>query len=92
MPEIDAFLGLSFCLYFFDNKQHKLPHLHVKYGSYELIIAIETGESLEGYLPNKQRKRAEHHIAQHQQQLMLMWQKAVQGQNPGKLDEMGGVC
>jgi hypothetical protein len=92
MPEIDAFLGLSFCLYFFDNKQHKLPHLHVKYGSYELIIAIETGESLEGYLPNKQRKRAESHIAQHQQQLMLMWQKAVTGENPGKLDDMGGVC
>jgi|OM-RGC.v1.031845982 hypothetical protein len=92
MPEIDAFLGLSFCLYFFDNKQHKLPHLHVKYGSYELIIAIETGESLEGYLPNKQRKRAEHHIAQHKQQLMLMWQKAVTGENPGKLDDMGGVC
>lgn len=72
MPEIDAFLGLSFCLYFFDNKQHKLPHLHVKYDSDELIIAIETGESLEGYLPNKQRKRAEHQIAQHKQQLMLM--------------------
>ena len=32
----------------------------------------KTGESLEGYLPNKQRKRAENHIAQHQQQLMLM--------------------
>ena len=92
MPEIDAFLGLSFCLYFFDNKQHKLPHLHVKYGSYELIMAIETGESLEGYLPNKQRKRAEHHIAQHKQQLMLMWKKAVTGENPGKLEDMGGVC
>lgn len=92
MPEIDAFLGPSFCLYFFHNKQHKLPHLHVKYASYELIIAIETGESLEGYLPNKQRKRAESHIAQHQQQLKLMWQKAVTGENPGKLDDMGGVC
>ncbi|EGM77311.1 hypothetical protein Rhein_2593 [Rheinheimera sp. A13L] len=92
MPEIDAFLGLSFCLYFFDNKQHKLPHLHVKYGSYELIIAIETGENLEGYLPNKQRKRAEDYIAQHKPQLMLMWQKAVRGENPGKLGDMGGVC
>lgn len=92
MPEIDAFLGLSFCLYFFDNKQHKLPHLHMKYGSYELSIATETGESLEGYLPNKQRKRAEQHIAQHKQQLMLMWQKAVQDQNPSKLDDMGDVC
>lgn len=47
---------------------------------------------MEGYFPNKQRKRAESHIAQHKQQLMLMWQKAVIGKNPGKLEDMGGVC
>ncbi|MGP9802327.1 type II toxin-antitoxin system toxin DhiT [Rheinheimera sp. NSM] len=88
MPEIDAFLGLSFCLYFFDNKQHKLPHIHVKYGSHEVIIAIETGKCLEGYLPNKQRKRAESHIAAHRVQLMDMWHKAVKGQNPGKLEDL----
>jgi len=87
MPEIDALLGLSFCLYFFDNQQHKLPHLHVKYGSYELIIAIETSECIEGYLPNKQRKRAEAHIS-YREQLMQMWNKAVTGQNPGKLEDL----
>ncbi|GGB63393.1 type II toxin-antitoxin system toxin DhiT [Shewanella inventionis] len=85
MPEIDALLGLSFCLYFFDNKQHKSPHIHVKYGRYELIIAIETGECLEGYLPNKQRKRAEAHIESNQVKLMAMWKDAVAGINPGKL-------
>lgn len=85
MPEIDALLGLSFCLYFYDNKQHKLPHLHVKYGDYELIIAIETGECLEGYLPNKQRKRAEAHIETNREKLMVMWKLAVSGINPGKL-------
>jgi hypothetical protein len=87
MPEIDALLGLSFCLYFFDNQQHKLPHLHVKYGGYELIIAIETSECIEGYLPNKQRKRAEAHISMHREQLMQMWRKAVKGENPGKLED-----
>lgn len=85
MPEIDALLGLSFCLYFFDNKQHKLPHIHVKYGGCELIIAIETGECLEGYLPNKQRKRAEVHIDDNRVKLMSMWNKAAAGINPGKL-------
>lgn len=88
MPEIDALLGLSFCLYFFDNQQHKLPHLHVKYGEFELIIAIETSECLEGYLPSKQRKRAEAHITMYQEQLMQMWNKAVKGQNPGKLEDV----
>lgn len=88
MPEIDALLGLSFCLYFFDNQQHKLPHLHVKYGGYELIIAIETSECIEGYLPNKQRKRAEAHINMYREQFMQMWRKAVKGENPGKLEDL----
>ncbi len=85
MPVIDMFLGLSFYMYFFDNKQHKLPHVHVRYASYELIIAIETAECLEGYLPGKQRKRAEQHILQNKECLMEMWAIAVQGGNPGKL-------
>lgn len=85
MPEIDSFLGLSFCLYFFDNRQHQLPHLHVRYGSYELVIAIESSECLQGYLPAKQRKRAENYINTHRQQLMAMWNKAVNGEHPGKI-------
>ncbi len=88
MPEIDALLGLSFCLYFFDNKQHKLPHIHVKYGSYELIIAIETGECLEGYLPNNVGKVDYNLILEHGEQLMVMWNKAVNGENPGKLGDL----
>lgn len=89
MPEIDTWMGLSFCLYFFDNQQHKLPHVHVKYGGFEVIISIETAECLEGYLPSKQRKRAEQHIAVNRRRLLKMWRLAVIGINPGKL---GGVC
>ncbi|NGO89624.1 MAG: hypothetical protein GBQ79_08200 [Halomonas sp.] len=40
-------------------------------------------------VPNKQRKRAESHIFDHREQLMVMWHKAVNGENPGKL---GDVC
>lgn len=88
MPEVDAWLGISFCLYFFDNQQHKLPHVHVKYGNYELIIAIETGECLEGYLPPKQRKRAERHVVSYRNELMMLWEKAVRGEHPGKLEDV----
>lgn len=89
MPEIDLWMGLSFHLYFFDNQQHKTPHLHVKYGGYELVISIATAECLEGYLPSKQRKRAEQHIAANQSRLMDMWNLAIIGINPGKL---GDIC
>ncbi|WP_181314983.1 hypothetical protein [Photobacterium aquimaris] len=29
MPEIDVLLGLSFCMYFFDNKQRKRAEAHI---------------------------------------------------------------
>lgn len=89
MPEIDAFLGLSFCMYYFDNQRHQLPHIHVRYAEYELVLAINTGECLEGYLPSKQRKYAEIHIETHKEKLLLMWEKAIKGQYLGKL---GDVC
>jgi len=38
-------------------------------------------------LPNKQRKRAESHIYEHREQLLVMWNKAVNGENPGKLGD-----
>lgn len=88
MPEIDTLLGLTFHMYFFDNQRHQLPHIHVKYASYELIIAIETAHCLQGYLPIKQRKLAEAHIKKHRKQLLVMWNKAVKGINPGKLGDL----
>jgi len=85
MPEIDAFLGLAFYMYYYDNNQHAQPHVHVKYGSYELVVAIETGEYLQGYLPSKQRKRAVKHISEHRSKLLNMWQQAITGQQLDKL-------
>nr|VFK48681.1 MAG: protein of unknown function (DUF4160) [Candidatus Kentron sp. TC] len=31
MPSISMFYGLIVYLYFRDNRQHKLPHIHVRY-------------------------------------------------------------
>ncbi len=31
MPVISMFYGIIISLYFFDNKEHKAPHIHVKY-------------------------------------------------------------
>lgn len=87
MPEIDALLGLSFKMYFYDTQRHSKPHIHIQYGSFELVMAIKDGECLEGYLPNKQRKRAEQHTALHRVELLMMWEMAVMGVNPGKLRE-----
>lgn len=88
MPEIDSYLGLSFYIYYFDNKKHQLPHIHVRYAKYELVIALETSELLEGFLPRKQRKLAEQRVKKYRSQLMLMWKKAIKGQYIGKLEDI----
>lgn len=85
MPEIDRLAGLIFYLYFYDDGRHHQPHVHVCYGDDELIIAIDTGVEIEGYLPNSKRKMAIKHINTHRQHLLEMWKLAVKGRHPGKL-------
>ena len=37
MPVISKFYGLIISMYFLDIKQHKLLHIHVKYGEIEAV-------------------------------------------------------
>jgi hypothetical protein len=48
MPELSRFLGIVVYMYFND---HNPPHFHVEYGEYEVSIAINNLEMLEGNLP-----------------------------------------
>lgn len=74
------FYGLIVSLYYFDNKQHKLPHIHVRYAEMEAVFTIETGELLEGNLPKGKAKLVEAWIEIHRESLMADWQLAISGQ------------
>ena len=54
MPAISMFYGIIVYLYFMDNKQHNVPHIHVRYQEHEVVVAIPDGDILEGSIP-KQR-------------------------------------
>ena len=43
-------------MYYLDNKQHNLPHIHVKYNELEAVFTIPDGNLLEGSLPNNKIK------------------------------------
>lgn len=45
------FYGLIISMYYLDTKQHKLPHIHVKYGEMDGVYEIPSGNLLEGALP-----------------------------------------
>ena len=56
MLVISMFYGLIVAMYYLDTQQHKLPHIHVKYGELEAVYEIPNGNVLEGSLPsNKER-------------------------------------
>lgn len=48
MPEISRFFGIIIVMYYND---HTPPHFHAKYGEFEAVINILTGEVIEGRLP-----------------------------------------
>ena len=79
MPVISMFYGVIVMMYFMDNKQHKFPHIHVKYNEDEAVFKIPEGEIIEGSLPNNKRKLVEAWIVIHREELMADWELAVNG-------------
>ncbi len=88
MPAISMFYGLIVYMYFMDNNQHKLPHIHVKYQEHEVIVAIPDGEVLDGSIPNSKMKLLQAWIELHKDELIANWELAVSGQHPYKIDPL----
>ena len=53
MATISMFYGLLISMFYGDNKQHKLPHIHVRYQDMKAVFSIPNGELLSGDLPEK---------------------------------------
>ncbi|MFC1766171.1 DUF4160 domain-containing protein [Planctomycetota bacterium] len=88
MPAISMFYGIIVYMYFMDNKQHKLPHIHVKYQEDEVIVSVPEGEILEGGIPNTKMKLLQAWIELHKDELLADWELAVSGQQPYKIDPL----
>jgi shikimate kinase len=88
MPALSTFYGIIVYMYFMDNKQHNLPHIHVKYQEHEVIISIPGGEVLEGSIPTAKMKLLQAWIELHKDELMADWELAVTGQHPYKIEPL----
>jgi hypothetical protein len=88
MPAISMFYGIIIYMYFMDNKQHKTPHIHVRYQEYEVIVSIPDGDVLEGSIPNAKMKLLQAWIELHKDELVADWELAVAGQQPYKIDPL----
>ena len=55
MPLISTFYGILIYMYWLDTKHHHLPHIHARYGEFEAVFAIDSGDCLDGELPLRVR-------------------------------------
>ena len=88
MPVISMFYGIIVLMYYFDNRRHQKPHIHVQYNDEEAVISIPDGEIIEGSLRRAKLKLVEAWIELHRDELMADWTLAVNGQPVFKIDPL----
>lgn len=85
MPVISMFYGVIVMMYYFDNKRHKKPHIHVKYQGQEAVIEIPDGKILEGKISSNKFKLIQAWIEIHQDELLADWHLAKSGEQVFKI-------
>jgi len=88
MPVISTFYGVIVLMYYFDNRKHHQPHIHVQCSDEEAVISIPEGSLMEGSLRRAKLKLVQAWIEIHQDELMADWELAVNGQQVFKIDPL----
>ena len=82
------FYGIIISMYYLDNKQYNLPHIHVKYQDEEAVISILEGILLDGSLKTNKMKLVQAWIEIHNDELMADWELAIKGEAIFKIDPL----
>lgn len=88
MPILSAFYGIVIRMYFFDNKQHSLPHIHAEYQGRRAVMAIDSGATLSGNFPSKQERLVQAWIEIHRDELLADWSLAANGEEVFKIEPL----
>lgn len=73
MPIISSFFGIYVRMYFAD---HAPPHIHVEYQGHEALVAIDSGEILQGRLPKRASALVRQWCLDHRDELGQNWSRA----------------
>jgi len=88
MPILSIFYGIIVRMYFFDDKQHRAPHVHAECSGDEAVFAILTGEVLAGSLPAGKARLVQAWIEIHREELVADWELAVKGEEVFRIDPL----
>jgi len=67
------FYGIAIRMYFFDNKQHHVPHLHAEYAGQHAVFALADGGILAGEMPTGKVGLVQAWIEIHRDDLLADW-------------------
>jgi hypothetical protein len=88
MPVLSMFYGIVIRMYFFDDKQHHVPHLHAEYAEHRAVFGIDNGELLAGTLPAGRARLVQAWIEIHREELLANWQLAVYGEELFRIEPL----
>jgi hypothetical protein len=88
MPTIAMFYGIIIYMYYFDDKKHKLPHIHAQYNDHVAVISIPDGNIIAGDLPANKLKLVLAWIEIRKEELIANWSLAVRGEKLFNIDPL----
>ncbi len=88
MPVLSMFYGVVIRIYFFDNKQHHVPHIHAEYADQKAVFSIESGQILTGQFPANKTRLVQAWIEIHREELDADWQLAVNGEEVFRIEPL----
>jgi hypothetical protein len=88
MAIIAMFYGIIVSIYFFDQRKHHTPHIHVRFQDEEAVISIPEGNVLEGSLKANKLRLVQAWVEIHQDELMADWQLASNGETVFRIDPL----
>jgi hypothetical protein len=80
MPVISMFYGIVVRMYFFDDRQHRVPHVHAEYAGERAVFSVPDGGLLAGHLPRGKSRLVQAWIEIHADELRANWDLAVVGE------------
>jgi len=88
MPILAMFYGIIVRMYFADNQQHHVPHIHVEFGDDKAVFDIAGGKLLAGTFPKNKTRLVQAWIEIRREELNADWNLAVQGEEVFKIDPL----
>lgn len=84
MAEICRFYGVVIAMF---ARDHNPPHIHLRYGDYQMTMPIDCG-IVRGDIPNSLQKKVAEWIKLHREELLENWERLQRGEEINRIEAL----